>query len=939
MNDPASREVLVFNEALALPAGERDAYLNEACRDDAALRSRVASLLAAHTAAGGFLQEPRGEGGSGVGRLASSEEKCGDRIGRYKLLEQIGEGGCGVVYMAEQEEPVRRRVALKVIKLGMDTRQVIARFDAERQALAMMDHPNIARVFDAGATEAGRPYFVMELVRGVKATDFCDENQLSPEERLQLFVQICHAIQHAHQKGVIHRDIKPTNILVSLNDGVPVPKVIDFGIAKATQGKLTDQTLFTAFEQFIGTPAYMSPEQAVMTNAEVDTRSDIYSLGVLLYELLIGQPPFPQKELLSAGLDAMRRMINEEDPVRPSTRLGAMTKDDLTTVARKRASQPPQLIHSVRGDLDWIVMKCLQKNRARRYETANELAMDIEHHLRDEPVLARPDTRAYRAAKFVRRHRAGVTFASLIAVALVAGLTGTLTQTRRATRNAAVAEAQRRRADEAARTAKEQRDFALRQLSRAEAINDLNSFLLTDAAPGGKSFTVGDLLARAEGVLSRQTGEPDDTRVELLIAIGELYQHQDQHAKARELAGQAYTLSRKLSDPSIRAEAASALAMSLAKGVDCARSEALIQEALGELSDAPHFVLHRVHLLKAGAQVAGDCGHAELGVERIKQAQKLLDQSGQSTPSLRLSLSTALAEALRTTGRLREALQEFPAVFQEMSALGREQTDGAVTLLNDWALALDTLGQPFEAEKLYRRAIETSRADGTNAAVSPMLLNNFARTLNELDRSDEAAKYAEQAYEKARLASAENIMNMCRNVQSAIYRQLGDLERASQAVAEFEAGTARQLPPGHFAFAIVHLQKSLLALAQGDVEKALVEANEAVALIEKNPAARDRLAIVLVRRAQVHLAARQFKAAREDAERAVALNQELLGPEMLSSWSGRAYSIEAQAFRAEGRPADACTADASAVKHLEKGLGPKHPETVAAAKGAADCER
>ncbi|MEP6809543.1 MAG: protein kinase [Chthoniobacterales bacterium] len=925
MNDPASREIIVFNEALALPGGERDAYLNEACRDDAALHRRVAALLAAHTAAGGFLEEPRGGGGSGVNRLASSEEKCGDHIGRYKLLEQIGEGGCGVVYMAEQEEPVRRRVALKVIKLGMDTRQVIARFEAERQALAMMEHPNIARVLDAGTTEAGRPYFVMELVRGVKVTDFCDENQLPPKERLQLFVQICHAIQHAHQKGVIHRDIKPTNILVSLNDGVPVPKVIDFGIAKATQGKLTDQTLFTAFEQFIGTPAYMSPEQAVMTDAEVDTRSDIYSLGVLLYELLIGQPPFAQKELLSAGLEAMRRMISAEDPVRPSTRLGAMANDDLTTVAKKRALQPPQLIHSVRGDLDWIVMKCLQKNRSRRYETANGLALDIERHLRNEPVLARPDTQAYRTAKFVKRHRAGVTFASLIALALVAGLTGTITQARRA--------------NGAARTAKVQRDFALRQLSRAEAINDLNSFLLTDAAPGGKPFTVGDLLARAEDVLKRQTGESDETRVELLIAIGEQYQHQDQHAKARELASQAYKLSRKLSDPSVRAEAAIALAMPLAMGVDCDRGEALIQEALGELSDAPHFVLNRVHVLKAGANVAGDCGHEELGVERIKQAQKLLDQSGQSAPSLRLSLSTTLAESLRTTGRLREALQEFPAVFQQMSALGREQTDGAVTLLNDWALALDVLGQPFEAEKIYRRALETSRADETNAAVSPMLLTNFARTLNELDRSDEAAKYADEAYEKARLASAENIMNMCRNVQSTIYRQLGDLEKSSQTLMEFEAGTAKQLPPGHFAFAIVHLQKSLLALAQGDVEKALAEANEAVALIEKNPAARDRLAIVLVRRAQVLLAAGQFKAAREDADRAVALNAELLGPEMLSSWSGRAYSIGAQAFRAEGRPADACRSYDSAMKHLEKGLGPKHPETVAAAEGAADCKR
>ena len=313
MNELPDRELLVFSEALELPTNERARYLSKACREDRELRARVASLLEAHDRAGTFLQEPpdRSPADSGVpdqeepnggsSPLASPSETCGDRVGRYKLLQQIGEGGCGIVYMAEQEEPIRRRVALKVIKLGMDTKQVIARFEAERQALAMMDHPNIAKVFDAGATETGRPYFVMELVRGVKLTDFCDAERLPTEERLRLFIQVCHAIQHAHQKGVIHRDIKPTNILVPVNDGVPVPKVIDFGIAKATQGRLTDQTLFTAFEQFIGTPAYMSPEQAVLTTVEVDTRSDIYSLGVLLYELLTGETPFVQRGIARVG--------------------------------------------------------------------------------------------------------------------------------------------------------------------------------------------------------------------------------------------------------------------------------------------------------------------------------------------------------------------------------------------------------------------------------------------------------------------------------------------------------------------------------------------------------------------------------------------------------------------------------------------------------------
>src|SRR6266446_2142015 len=336
MSKPPKPEVAVFNAALELSAKERAAYLDQACAGDAGLRRQVETLLHAHEQAKGFLETPP----TGLDKTQLVHppltEKPGDRIGRYKLLQQIGEGGCGVVFMAEQAEPVRRRVALKVIKLGMDTRQVIARFEAERQALAMMDHPNIARVLDAGATETGRPYFVMELVRGVKITDFCNENQLTAPERLKLFIEVCHAIQHAHQKGVIHRDIKPSNILVTMIDGGSVPKVIDFGIAKATQGRLTDQTFFTAFEQFIGTPAYMSPEQAVLTSVEVDTRSDIYSLGVLLYELLTGQTPFGQKELLASGLDEMRRTIREVEPVKPSTRL----KQDLAAagVARRQST-------------------------------------------------------------------------------------------------------------------------------------------------------------------------------------------------------------------------------------------------------------------------------------------------------------------------------------------------------------------------------------------------------------------------------------------------------------------------------------------------------------------------------------------------------------------------------------------------------------------------
>ncbi len=407
-------EESLFHQALAIddPA-QREAFLDQACHERPEMRQAVARLLAAHEQTGSFLNRPAAvmevptDAFEGVLPL----EKAGERIGPYKLLQKIGEGGMGTVWMAEQEQPVRRRVALKIIKPGMDSAQIIARFEAERQALAMMDHLNIAKVLDAGATTAGRPYFVMELVHGVPITRYCDENKLSPKERLELFIPVCQAIQHAHQKGIIHRDIKPSNVLVTLYDGRPVPKVIDFGVAKAVEQRLTDKTMFTQYGQIVGTLEYMSPEQAEMSALGVDTRSDVYSLGVLLYELLTGTTPVNRKQLREAAFVEILRMIKEDEPQRPSVRLS--TTEELATIAASRGIDPPRLTRLVKGDLDWIVMKCLEKDRTRRYETAVQLARDVEHFLRDEPVDACPPSLWYRWRKFARRHRTAMTAASI----------------------------------------------------------------------------------------------------------------------------------------------------------------------------------------------------------------------------------------------------------------------------------------------------------------------------------------------------------------------------------------------------------------------------------------------------------------------------------------------------------------------------------------------
>jgi serine/threonine protein kinase/tetratricopeptide (TPR) repeat protein len=716
MNEPSLPEESIFGRALEFEsAKERAAYLDRTCGPDIALRCEVEALLRASQRSGDLLDLP--ERCAAETDETSFAERPGTVIGPYKLLEKIGEGGFGVVFLAEQTHPVRRKVALKILKPGMDTRHVVARFEAERQALALMDHPNIAKVLDGGATSSGRPYFVMELVKGVPINEFCDQNHLTPRQRLELFVSACAAVQHAHQKGVIHRDLKPFNVLVALYDDKPVPKVIDFGVAKAIGQQLTEQTLHTGFWAVVGTLEYMSPEQASFNQLDVDTRSDVYSLGILLYELLTGTTPLEHKRAREAGMMEALRIIREEEAPTLSNRLS--TTAELASIAARRGLEPAKLTRQLRGELDWIVTKCLEKDRNRRYQTASGVAADVQRYLSDEPVQACSPSPAYRLRKFVRRHRGPVVAAALVLLALVGGAAGAAVGLVRARQAEAVAREQAAAADEARADEAAQRRVATEEATIARAVND---------------FLQDDLLRLADShkQADRKVKPDPNVRVRTLL----------DRAAAR--VGKRF--------------------------VDQPRVESAIRQAIGDaykgLGVHDQAIAHLTRARDLRVQVLGpnhpdtlttlnDLALAYRDAGRTNDAVRLLEQirDGRTAvlgPDHQFTLATLdnLAGAYQEAGRLAEAIQLFELVRNRKTATLGPDHPGTLITLNNLGWAYQEADRTDDAIRLLEQVRDRRTAVlGPGHPETLVTLNNLATACEHAGRLAEAIRIYEQVRE------------------------------------------------------------------------------------------------------------------------------------------------------------------------------------------------
>jgi serine/threonine protein kinase/Tfp pilus assembly protein PilF len=857
----------LFHQVADLSNEARAKYFAEHPVDDEA-RHEVEALLAFDPGASSFLLRDVSIAAS---RALPQLEGKGWRCGPYKLLELIGRGGMGAVYLGERADgEVTQRVAVKLLPPGAgDIHR--ERFLQERQILASLAHPNIARMLDAGHLDNGQPFLAMEYVDGKPVDVF--SSGLSVHQKITLFLKVCGAVGDLHRNLVVHRDLKPSNILVTTEGE---PKLLDFGIAKildlATDSTITGMRMLT--------PDYASPEQ--VTGGKISTATDIYSLGAVLYQLLTG------------------KLAHEFQDQSPETIAREVTTREVT--------RPSKWTPELKGDLEAILLKALRKDPHERYGSVEQFTEDLKAFLESRPVKARSGNIWYSTRKFLRRNRASVALAGLALVASVAGITGIIIQ---------------------ARTTRAQRDFALRQLSRAEVVNDLNAFVLSDAAPSGKPFTVDDLLGRAQRLVERQGGA-QASRVNLLIEIGRQYTVQDEYAKARELLEQAYRLSRSVPDVSIRARASCALAQTLSRVGEPSRAELLVKEGLRTLPDDPLYTLDRIFCLERGNEVARNGGALNVAIARAESARTLLKQAPIPSELAELNTMITLASSYSAAGRFREASAAFEQAAAQLAALGRDDTQRAGTVFNNWGVMLIVAGRPLDAEKVLRHSILVSQADSTEQAVQSMPLVNYARALYGLGRLDEAADYAERGYAKAQQGGDEQAAGQALLLRTSIYRGKGDLERAARMLSEVEPRLKRTLPKGHIAFASLASERALNAQAEGDLRTALNFSNQAVtiveALIKAGGLGGDRLPVLLTRRADVELQLNRPGDAAVDARRAVDILQKNSEPGSFSAAFGRAHLALGRALLAQQKPDQARAEFRSAAEHLDSALGPDVPD-------------
>jgi tetratricopeptide (TPR) repeat protein len=895
-----SRLPALFAQALELQADARREFLAALRDSDPASAAGLEVLLTASESGDWEIDRSpwRADGAEPDSNLASS---LPERIGPYRLLRELGRGGMGRVFLAEEETAdFRRQVALKVIDGPLLTDDSIRRFREEVRILASLEHPGIARFFDGGRTGDGTWFLALEYVEGRDLLAFVRERGLDLGRRVELFLQVLDAVDFAHRCLVVHRDLKPGNVLVDENGRA---KLLDFGISKVLEDGSPDE-LATRTGSRALTPAYASPEQ--LRGERVTIASDIYSLGVMLYELLCGRRPFPGTP--GPGLRSATDGIDPEPPSLAARRVDPSTGDR----APIPAAAPPR---ELAGDLDAIVLKALRAEPEGRYPSAVALADDLRRWGRGEAVLARRGGRRYRLGKFLRRNRIPVAFAALAVAALVAGLAGIVAQSRRASRAAALAA--------------EQRDFALRQASRAEAINELNSFLLADAAPAGRPFTAGALLDRAEQIVARQPAAPAGHQVEMMIAVGRELHNQDQIARARDLLTRAYSRARAGEEPTTRARAACALAHTLARGGEPLRAEELVAEGLALLTTDPLHALSRIYCLRLGGEVAREAEDGPLAVERTLAAQRLSRESGQASDLLDARLAADLAESLRIAGRYREAAAAFAVAASRLEELGYADSESAGTLFNNWALAVRGQGRPLEAERLFRRAVEIATASDGWDSVPPITLTNLGYVLSDLDRHEEARQLSDRAFELALRQQDEGSLQPALFLRARTRLRTGRIEEAAELMAQL-GRRLHALPPGHPTLATFESQMGLLAAERGDLAAAAAAQGRALAMVSADPTRSAQVAVFKLRRAAVALAAGRPDLARDDAESALELHSREVEPGAPSFWVGRSLLTVARAQLALGEVEAARGRLTAALWNLEPTLGSDHPDCAAA---------